>query len=147
MTRAAAAALALALAACRHPTKVGPEGAQGGGGRGNEAPAQAQGGVPRRGEHPRVPASPKALLAEGEIAKVQDALARRGYLAKHEQGKLDDATTVAIKKFQKDQSLADTGFPDRLTLQLLGLDPEDAYSKVREEKRNAGSAGAGEKKP
>ncbi len=148
MRRAAsAAALALLVAACSHPTKVGPAGATGGPGRGGE-PTQAQKGVPPRGEHPRVPASPKALLAEGEIRKIQDALADRGYLASRERGKLDAATTAAIRKFQKDQSLAGTGFPDRLTLQMLGLDPEEAYSKVKEpkdegERRRTGEGSAG----
>ena len=95
------------------------------------------------GARPRVPASPKALLAEGEIGKIQDALARRGYLEQHRPGALDDPTTKAIRRFQKDEGLAETGFPDRLTLQELGLDPEEAYGKVRDESKDAGSAGSG----
>jgi len=151
MRGAAAAALALLLAACRHPTRVG---AAGGAGEtatagSKDEPTPAQKGVPPRGEHPRVPSSPKALLAEGEIAKIQDALARRGYLAeRHEAGMLDDPTTTAIRRFQREQSLAETGFPDRLTLQQLGIDPEDAYSKVKEpkdegERRRTGEGSAG----
>jgi peptidoglycan hydrolase-like protein with peptidoglycan-binding domain len=148
---AAALALALVMGACRHATKVGDGAARAGGkAEGGKAPGdatQAQKGVPPRGDHPRVPSSPKALLADGEIAKLQDALAGRGYLGKHEPGKLDDATTAAIRKFQKESSLAETGFPDRLTLRMLGMDPEDAYSKVKEpkdetEQRRAAEAGA-----
>ncbi len=138
---AAAAAVLLAAAACRHPSKVGtpapPEAARP---RGEATGAQE--GVPPRGERPRVPASPKALLAEGEIGKLQDALAQRGYLGKQRRpGALDDPTTRAIRRFQKDEGLADTGFPDRLTLQKLGLDPEEAYGKVREGK-GEGSEGS-----
>ena len=102
--------------------------------------------MPPRGGRPRVPSSPKALLAEGEIAKIQDALSRRGYLEKQRRpGALDDPTTKAIRSFQKDEGLAETGFPDRLTLQKLGVDPEDAYGKVRERKGEGseGSAGNG----
>ncbi len=101
--------------------------------------------MPPRGGRPRVPSSPKALLAHGEIAKIQDALAGRGYLKSHRPGALDDATNEALRRFQRDEGLADTGFPDRLTLQKLGLDPEEAYGKVREgkgEARGSGSAGS-----
>ncbi len=133
-----AVALALVLAAgCRHTSKVGtpptPEAARARQGE----PTRAQKGVPPRGGHPRVPSSPKALLAEGEIGKIQDALSRRGSLEGHRPGALDDATTRAIRDFQKHEGLADTGFPDRLTLQKLGLDPEEAYGKVREGSKEA----------
>ncbi len=148
MSRAAATVAALLLVgACRHASKVGAEGAPGRGAEGEAEPSRAQKGVPPRGEHPRVPSSPKALLAEGEIGKIQEALAQRGYLAKYEPGKLDAPTTAAIRKFQKDGSLAETGFPDRLTLRMLGLDPEVAYSTVKEpkavgEQRRSAQAGA-----
>ncbi|HEX9050769.1 MAG TPA: peptidoglycan-binding domain-containing protein [Anaeromyxobacter sp.] len=144
MSRAAAAgALVLLLAACRHPSRVGtpapPQ--ERDAERQGEAPAQK--GVPPAGARPRVPASPKALLAEGEIAKLQEALARHGYLAPERRaGALDPPTTAAIRRFQRDEGLAETGFPDRLTLQKLGLDPEEAYGKVRDEAKGKGSEGA-----
>ncbi len=142
---AAAVGSALLLAAgCRHasrtaPAEARPEQAE----REKRGEAPAQKGVPPRGERPRVPASPKALLAEGEIGKIQQALEDRGYLGKERRaGALDDPTTTALRKFQRDQDLAETGFPDRLTLQKLGLDPEEAYGKVRDEaKGGEGSAG------
>ncbi len=145
MRRAAVAAVAFALAAaaCRHASKTGsagapPEQAE----RAKHGDTAAQKGVPPRGEHPRVPSSPKSLLAEGEIGKIQQALDGRGYLGKERRaGALDDPTTAAIRKFQRDQGLAETGFPDRLTLQKLGLDPEEAYGKVRDEAKGEGSAG------
>ena len=88
----------------------------------------------------------QALLVEGEIGKLQDALRQRGYLAQHRAGELDDPTTDALRKFQRDQGLAETGFPDRLTLQELGIDPEAAYGKVSKEGKGGsgeGSAGDG----
>lgn len=146
MTRAAAAGIVLLLAAaCRHPSKVGTPAPPEEKAAARKGETRAQKGVPPAGARPRVPASPKALLAEGEIGKIQDALAQRGYLEQHHPGALDDPTTKAIRRFQKDEGLAETGFPDRLTLQELGLDPEEAYGKVRDEVKGEGSAGAGEK--
>jgi peptidoglycan hydrolase-like protein with peptidoglycan-binding domain len=151
VSRSAAAAVAIAVlvaAGCRHPSKTGPIA---------ESPEQkerekhgdtaAQKGVPPRGDRPRVPSSPKSLLAEGEVGKIQQALEDRGYLAKQRRpGALDDATTKALREFQRDQDLAETGFPDRLTLQKLGLDPEEAYGKVREKKGEGSEGGEGEGK-
>ncbi len=146
MTRRVAATVVVLLAtACRHPSKVGTPATQETAREQPGEPTRAQTGVPPRGEHPRVPSSPKALLAPGEIAKVQDALAEQGYLKSHRTGALDDATTAAIRKFQRDRRLADTGFPDRLTLQQLGLDPEEAYGKVKEGKGEGGVGSAGAK--
>jgi peptidoglycan hydrolase-like protein with peptidoglycan-binding domain len=140
---ATAAALAVLLAAgCRHPSKVGPAAPPQEKAAAKEGETPAQKGVPPKGARPRAPASPKALLAEGEIAKIQDALAARGYLERHRPGALDDATTNALREFQKVEGLAETGFPDRLTLQKLGLDPEKSYGKVRDEAKGEGSAGS-----
>lgn len=135
-TQATAVAVLLLAAGCRHPAKVGTPAAPGAAEekkaeKKGETPAQK--GIPPEGDRPRIPSSPKALIAEGEIAKLQDALAGRGYLGKHAPGALDDATTTALRKFQREQDLAETGFPDRLTIQKLGLDPEEAYGKVRDE--------------
>ncbi len=147
MTRRAAAGLVLLLAlACRHPSKVGTPASEEAARAPEGGSSRAQEGVPPRGEHPRVPSSPKALLAHGAIGKIQDALAERGYLGAHRTGALDDRTTEAIRKFQRDQGLADTGFPDRLTLRLLGLDPETAYGKVREGKDDGGAGSEGSRR-
>ncbi len=150
MRRAAvtAVAIAVAAAACRHASKTGPAGpAPEQAERARHGETGAQQDVPPRGGHPRVPTSPKALLAEGEIGKIQQALEDRGYLGKERRaGALDDPTTTALRKFQRDQDLAETGFPDRLTLQKLGLDPEEAYGKVRDEaKGGSGEGSAGGK--
>jgi peptidoglycan hydrolase-like protein with peptidoglycan-binding domain len=76
-----------------------------------------------------VPASPEALLAEGAVGKLQDALADRGYLGRHRPGELDDATSKALRRFQADEGLAETGFPDRETLSHLRLDPDESYGR------------------
>ncbi len=143
MSRATAAGIVLLLAAaCRHPSKVGTPATSETAREQEGEPSRAQKGVPPRGARPRVPSSPKALLAEGEIAKIQDALAARGYLERHRTGALDDETTRALREFQVVEGLAETGFPDRLTLQKLGLDPEESYGKVRERQGGEGSEGS-----
>jgi peptidoglycan hydrolase-like protein with peptidoglycan-binding domain len=94
--------------------------------------------VPPEGDRPRAPSSPDALLAEGAVAEIQAALAARGHLARHRRGVLDDATTAALRELQKEEGLAETGFPDRETLRRLGIDPEEAYGRVREEVKGEG---------
>lgn len=96
-----------------------------------EAPdSKAEGGVAPGEGRPRIPASPEALLAEGAVGKIQEALARKGLLGEHRPGELDPPTSAAIRRFQADEGLAETGFPDRETLSKLGVDPEDAYGRA-----------------
>lgn len=75
----------------------------------------------------RVPRTPEALLGERTVTRVQEALSRRGYLGRHRAGDLDADTTAAVQRFQSDEGLARTGFPDRETLSRLGIDPDEAY--------------------
>lgn len=84
-------------------------------------------GVPARDGHPAEPASPEALLGNGAVGRIQRALVERKLLGEHEPGSLDAPTSAAIRRFQRGESLAETGFPDRETLQRLGIDPESAY--------------------
>jgi peptidoglycan hydrolase-like protein with peptidoglycan-binding domain len=91
----------------------------------------ARSGVPSRAGRPRVPASPGGLLAPDAVGEIQEALARRGLLAEHRRGELDGATSAAIRRFQREHGLAQTGFPDRETLTRLGVDPERAYRRAR----------------
>lgn len=86
-------------------------------------------GVPPKGERPRVPASPEALLAPGAVTDIQRALAEDGYLGAHRPGELDAATSAAVRRFQEAQGLAATGMPDRETLRRLGINPEAAYGR------------------
>jgi peptidoglycan hydrolase-like protein with peptidoglycan-binding domain len=136
--RGAALALLAALAACGGVRKVGepsepdekpapPE---------REAPDEpSEKGVPPAEGRPRVPAAPEALLAEGAVGEIQRALADRGLLGKHQQGELDGPTSAAIRRFQQEEELAQTGFPDRETLRRLGIDPEKAYGRAGDEPR------------
>ncbi|MFT3916493.1 MAG: peptidoglycan-binding domain-containing protein [Anaeromyxobacteraceae bacterium] len=126
MTNPRLAALALALgAACakvQKPPEPGP--------RKPEAPdTRKEQGVPPRAGSPRVPASPEALLAPGVVTELQRALTSRGLLEAHQDGELDDATTRALRRFQDGQGLAATGFPDRETLERLGLDPDRSLGR------------------
>lgn len=133
--RTLAAVLALAvLAGCGGVRRVETPG----------APAEArpeapdrpeEKGVPPAAGRPRVPASPEALLAEGAVMEIQEALADQGYLGEHRKGELDDATSAALRAFQAEVGLAETGFPDRETLSKLGVDPDAAYGRAGDQPR------------
>jgi hypothetical protein len=133
--RAAALLLAAALASCsrvrtvEEPDAPAPAPAP-------EAPDRPEEkGVPPKEGRPRVPASPEALLAEGAVGEIQRALAERRLLGKHARGELDEPTSAALRKFQREEGLAQTGFPDRETLRRLGIDPEKAYGRAGDEPR------------
>jgi hypothetical protein len=129
--------LAAALAACGGPKRVSAPAAPRPEQR--ESPdSAAERGVPPAEGRPRVPAAPEALLAEGAVGKIQEALARRGLLGEHREGELDRATSAALRRFQAGEGLAETGFPDRETLSRLGIDPEDAYGRAGDRPRNGG---------
>jgi peptidoglycan hydrolase-like protein with peptidoglycan-binding domain len=87
---------------------------------------------------PPVPAAPQTLLAEGAARRIQEALARRGYLEAPRSDALDDATAGALRRFQREEGLAATGFPDRETVRRLGIDPTEVYRDA------SSSAGDGE---
>ena len=134
MSRRAPHAPSLALAAllvagaCRHAQRAPPE-------EGTEVTQpgrQGTAGVKPAPERPRVPPSPQGLLAPEAIREAQRALASRGLLREHREGEVDPPTAAALRRFQADEGLAATGFPDRATLQRLGVDPEKAYRRARE---------------
>ncbi|ACL65216.1 Peptidoglycan-binding domain 1 protein [Anaeromyxobacter dehalogenans 2CP-1] len=121
---ALAAALGCATGGRREPVRPSPTGGAA------EAPDRPEElGVPPRGERPRVPSSPEALLAPGAVGEIQDALRDRGYLGAHRRGELDRATSAALRRFQEAQGLAATGAPDRETLRRLHVDPARAYGR------------------
>lgn len=76
---------------------------------------------------PKLPVVPEGMMVKDGPAQIQKALAGRGYL-QTQSGKLDDATSAALRKFQGDQQLAKTGVPDRTTLRKLGLNPDKILS-------------------
>lgn len=130
--RCAAVSLAALALACAGRKAAEPVGA----GTPGEARARPESpdspeeqGVPPKGERPRVPASPEALLAPGAVTEIQRALAEEGLLGAHREGELDRPTSAAVRRFQAQQGLAATGMPDRETLRRLGIDPEAAYGR------------------
>jgi peptidoglycan hydrolase-like protein with peptidoglycan-binding domain len=127
----AALALVAALSACSRTRKAEkPDTAEAAPPKPEAPDRPSEKGVPPKEGRPRVPAAPEALLAEGAVGRIQDALAARGLLGKHQRGELDAPTSAAIQRFQKEEGLAKTGFPDRETLRRLGIDPEEAYGRA-----------------
>jgi peptidoglycan hydrolase-like protein with peptidoglycan-binding domain len=60
------------------------------------------------------------------VSEIQAALAKDGSFAGRPDGKWDDDTTTAVRKFQASHGLNPTGRLDALTLQKLGLGSETA---------------------
>jgi len=83
--------------------------------------------------HPPLADAPEELFVPGGVARIQKALAEHGYvdLDATRGGRIDPATTAAIRKFQSDQGLARTGVPDHETVRRLGLDPDALFWKAR----------------
>jgi len=59
-------------------------------------------------------------------AEIEQALHDRGYLASEPDGKWDQESVNALKRFQHDQSLLDDGKLGALSLTALGLGPKRA---------------------
>jgi peptidoglycan hydrolase-like protein with peptidoglycan-binding domain len=129
VTLVAALALACAGRKSAEPVKAGPPGRESTKPESPDSPEEM--GVPPKGERPRVPASPEALLAPGAVTDIQRVLSELGYLRAHRPGEMDRATSAAVRRFQEEEGLAATGMPDRETLRRLGIDPEAAYGRDR----------------
>jgi Putative peptidoglycan binding domain len=128
--RATAIAASLGMAACGGTRRAAEEDAPAASQPKAEAPDRpSDRGVPAEGGRPEVPAAPEALLAEGAVGKIQEALVDRGLLGAHRRGELDEPTSRALQKFQEQEGLAMTGFPDRETLSRLGVNPDEAYGR------------------
>jgi hypothetical protein len=124
-------AAAAALAACGGTRKAEkPDAAEPSTSKAEAPDRPSEKGVPPKEGRPRVPAAPEALLAEGAVGRIQEALADRGLLGAHRRGELDAPTSAALRRFQEGEGLAETGFPDRETLRRLGIDPEQAYGRA-----------------
>jgi hypothetical protein len=76
--------------------------------------------------------SPEGLLEPGAEKKIQAELARRGLLDAGDagSGQLDGPTKKALRRFQHDADLPETGVPDRETMRRLGLPPDDLFKKT-----------------
>jgi peptidoglycan hydrolase-like protein with peptidoglycan-binding domain len=71
-----------------------------------------------------VASSPEALLAPGGEKDIRDKLAGGGYL---KTGDEEQSTQAALRKFQKEHDLPETGIPDHQTVKALGLDPNRIF--------------------
>jgi hypothetical protein len=84
--------------------------------------------VHSRDKAPPLATSPAGLLKPDAIADIQAKLVSRGRLAKSEEsGKLDGPTHAALRSFQGENNLPATGMPDDLTVQKLGLRPDQVF--------------------
>jgi peptidoglycan hydrolase-like protein with peptidoglycan-binding domain len=69
------------------------------------------------------------MFKEEGIKKLQRALAtkQKAVAGLQESGKLDTKTQDALRAFQKEQQLPDTGLPDYESIRRLGVKPEEVY--------------------
>jgi len=70
--------------------------------------------------------TPGGMLDPKAMHQIQSSLSRHGASAPSS-GQLDDETQEALRKFQRNQHIAETGMPDYDTLRRLGLDPKSIY--------------------
>lgn len=75
-----------------------------------------------------VAASPAGLLKPGAAEKIEEKLVAKGLLERDKRsGKLGGATSTALRRFQRDANIAETGVPDHETIRRLGLSPDDVF--------------------
>jgi hypothetical protein len=74
---------------------------------------------------PPLATSPGGLLKPEAVKELQEKLVSHGQLAEADQsGKLDGPTHKALREFQRANNMPATGMPDDLTIQKLGLKPD-----------------------
>jgi Putative peptidoglycan binding domain len=87
--------------------------------------AEAPGKTIRSENGPPLATSPGGLLKPEAIKELQEKLVAHGQLAEADQsGKLDGPTHKALREFQSANNMPATGMPDDLTIQKLGLKPD-----------------------
>jgi peptidoglycan hydrolase-like protein with peptidoglycan-binding domain len=81
-----------------------------------------------KSRHKKTPAKPKGQKAPtaDRIREIQTALQKDGSYQGEPNGKWDDATITAMKKYQDKKGLSPTGKIDALTLNKLGLGSDTA---------------------
>ena len=120
--------LALLLAAesgfgaASRPTKSGASRASAAGASGKAAAARAK----KSSKHSRRRQPGQKVPTADRILEIQQALAKDGSFAGNPNGKWDDATVEAMRKFQTRNGLNPNGKLDALTLQKLGLGSKTA---------------------
>ncbi len=76
--------------------------------------------------------TPEDLLRPGAVHSIEQALMERGYLAPNTRRTLTEADQDAIARFQRDNGLPATGYPDESTLKKLGFDPAKVFLQPQE---------------
>ena len=77
-----------------------------------------------------------------QIKQVQTMLKAKGKYTGEAMGKLDDATRLAIKDFQKDHNLKETGTLNRATLEKMGIELTVAQKAIPVSQNPAAGASA-----
>ena len=94
---------------------------------------------------PPLAASPSELMQAGAQKKISQALKGKGFADR------DDLTgeqlSAALRKFQRSEGLAATGFADHETLLRLGLDPKEVDTSLEAGKGGSGTEGSGKASP
>ena len=146
----AVCALLLAVA-CAHTSQTGksPEVKDATAPQSSDAAVRARKVPPKTPPgHPPLAASPSELMQPGSQEKIADALKGKGFADREDLR--GEQLAAAIRKFQKSQGLAETGFPDHETLLRLGIDPKEVRTKpgeaqadVSKPSDDAGKGGSG----
>ncbi|HEY7301942.1 MAG TPA: peptidoglycan-binding domain-containing protein [Xanthobacteraceae bacterium] len=89
----------------------------------NQQPTQSQ----QQGQQGTSPIN----LSQNEIKQMQGALDQKGYHAGRQDGKMGPMTESALRQFQKDQSLQQTGQPDQQTLAALGINEQQGANQAQ----------------
>lgn len=92
------------------------------GGRGRAVARSRRANKPAAAE--AVAATPRVVqtgIPSERVIEIQDSLIKRGYLAGPASGQYDEATVQAMKQFQNENKLPDTGLPSAHTLKRLGV--------------------------
>lgn len=117
----AAAGMLLLAIGCAHSDEAGK----------NSEPPRDTGSAAHATKPPRSPPlaeSPSELLEPRSQETIARALQSKGVVDRDEVR--DEQLGAAIRKFQKSQGLAATGYPDHETLRRLGVDPKDVQTSL-----------------
>ena len=111
--------------------------------RGTRQPSPVQ---PRTTPNESAPGSPAGAaqeLSQNDMQMIQQRLEEKGYKPGNVQGRADDTTRAAIRKFQQDEGIPTTGTIDELTANRLGF----RYAKTPTERGGAGERSAPAEQP
>jgi Putative peptidoglycan binding domain len=117
--------LLAAFSACAHTSQPPSGGKDEKAASGSSPPSSAPGGPPLN-------MSPGAILKPGAAEKIDEALRKRGFAAPADDKNLGAGSEKQLRLFQKSEGLAETGLPNRETVQRLGLDPDSIFKSHKD---------------